>query len=498
MNYEELKELIQAGESYHTEFKHSLDKTFIEEACAFANSGGGRILLGVSDQGEIKGSKTDNVMRSRVQDTLRQLDPRIDCQVNLIQDVIEVYVPEGADKPYGCSKGFFMRMGANSQKLSRNEIIEFFQKEGRIRFGELRHPRADFEQDFDPAAFKDFLRLSGISPSLDRNTLLRNLNCLTHDNQLTNAGVLFFARDIDFILNHAIVVCALYKGNIKVDILDRKNFKGNLVDNIDNALLFVQRHTNEAIIIQSTQHTKVPDYPEVALREAIINAVCHRDYFFQSSHVMVEIYENRVEICNPGGLPTSLKPEEFGTKSVPRNPLIASLLHRINYIEKMGTGIERIRKAVEQHSGCTVEFKYDDFYTVIFRLKEPEKSVRTRSERVNDGGQEKEGRLVEKLGENDMIFTLSDKSKSKDELLSILHKTVGGRLVEKVGSRLAENQIKILVLLKHQPSMSKKRLAEITSISTTAIDKNIIKLKSLNLLKRVGPDKGGFWEVIDK
>lgn len=239
-----LTALLQAGESYHTEFKQSLDKAFVEEACAFANSGGGRILLGVADDGVIKGVDTSNVMRSRVQDTLAQIEPRLACKVEVADDnILVIHVPEGGEKPYGCSKGFFMRMGANSQKLTRNQIIEFFQKEGRIRFDELTHAKADFDTDFDPGALTRFVELAGISPSIDLQNLLRNLDCLNDEGKFTNAGVLFFTRNIDFLLNHAIVVCVLYKGVEKVHILDKKDFKGNLVENIDNAMLFMQRHT---------------------------------------------------------------------------------------------------------------------------------------------------------------------------------------------------------------------------------------------------------------
>ncbi len=476
MKYNELKNLIQAGESYHTEFKQTLDKSFIEEVCAFANSGGGRILLGVSDSGEIKGIKTDNSIRSRVQDTLRQIEPKLECRVNVIDDIIEVNIPEGREKPYGCSKGFFMRMGANSQKLSRNEIIEFFQKEGRIRFGELRHARSDFEQDFDPNAFSRFLNLSGISPNLDRNTLLRNLNCLTEDNQLTNAGVLFFARDIDFILNHAIVVCALYKGDIKVNILDRKDFKVNLVDNIDNAILFVKRHTNIALKIESTRHEEVPDYPEVALREAIINAVCHRDYFFKGSQVMVEVFENRVEISNPGGLPTDLKPEAFGTKSVTRNPLIASLLHRIDYIERMGTGIGRIRQAVTDHGGCTVEFIHNSFYTSIFRKKDRDeqlggkrrgKTSDNASGKKADGGQEKEDNFRSIFGVGSVYFR----------------------------SIFGENILQTLMLINNNSNITAKEIAENLKVSKRSVENYLSRLKANNFLERVGSDKTGCWKI---
>jgi ATP-dependent DNA helicase RecG len=364
-----LTALLQAGEGYHTEFKQSPDKSFVEEACAFANSGGGRILLGVADNGVIKGVDTGNVMRSRVQDMLGQIEPRLNCEIEAVGDVLVVKIPEGTEKPYGCSKGFFMRMGANSQKLTRNQIIEFFQKEGRIRFDELSHAKAVYPDDFDPDAFARFLTLAGISPSIDRETLLRNLDCLTADNRLTNAGVLFFVKDIDFLINHAIVGCVLYKGADKVHILDKKDFKTNIVDNINNAILFIQRHTNLRYKIEHLRREEIPDYPEVALREAVINAICHRDYFDKRANVLIEVFADRVVITNPGGLPSGLPPEEFGTRSVARNPLIASLLHRIDYIEKIGTGINRIHQAVAKHGGTELELRYNDFFTVTFHSK---------------------------------------------------------------------------------------------------------------------------------
>lgn len=172
------------------------------------------------------------------------MQPSLDVSIEIKDNLIIVDVPDGNDKPYACSRGFFIRNGANSQKLTRNEIIEFFQKEGRIRFDEMKNEKAVFENDFDERAFKDFLNLAGITHSIDRMSLLRNLDCITDDGKFTNAGVLFFARDIDFLLNHAIVVCVLYRGTEKVNILDKKDFKGNIVESINNAILFVKRHTN--------------------------------------------------------------------------------------------------------------------------------------------------------------------------------------------------------------------------------------------------------------
>ena len=129
----------------------------------------------------------------------------------------------------------------------------------------------------------------------------------------------------------------------------------------------MKRHTNVQYRIEKLQREEIPDIPDVALREAIINAVCHRDYFDKSANVLIEVFDDRVEISNPGGLPSGLKPSEFGRKSVACNPLIASLLNRINYIEKVGTGINRIKQAVAENEKSLVEFSFDNGFSVVFR-----------------------------------------------------------------------------------------------------------------------------------
>jgi ATP-dependent DNA helicase RecG len=127
----ELRELIASGEGYHLEFKEALDKSIVEEACAFANSGGGIILVGIRDDGTIKGIETDNRNRSILQDYLRVIQPNLPITIEAIDSIFLIRIPQGTEKPYACPKGFYIRNGANTQKLTRNEIIEFFQKEGR-------------------------------------------------------------------------------------------------------------------------------------------------------------------------------------------------------------------------------------------------------------------------------------------------------------------------------------------------------------------------------
>jgi ATP-dependent DNA helicase RecG len=159
----------------------------------------------------------------------------------------------------------------------------------------------------------------------------------------------------------------LAKGADKVNILDRKDFDGGIVADIEDALRFIERNTRTAYRIERLQRENIPEYPMKALREAITNAVMHRDWFFEGANVFVEIYTDRIEVVSPGGLPRGMTLADLGRKSVRRNALLADLLHRIDFIEKAGTGIKRIRDEVRQQGCPEPVFENNGFFTAIFR-----------------------------------------------------------------------------------------------------------------------------------
>ena len=143
---------------------------------------------------------------------------------------------------------------------------------------------------------------------------------------------------------------------------------------------FIDRNTRTAYRIESLRRENIPEYPMKALREAITNAVMHRDWFFEGANVFVEIYTNRIEVISPGGLPTGLKMAKLGRESIRRNPLIADLLHRIEFIEKAGTGIRRIRDEAREQGCPEPEFKVRGaFFVVVFR---PDPEVRALEDQV--------------------------------------------------------------------------------------------------------------------
>ena len=118
--------------------------------------------------------------------------------------------------------------------------------------------------------------------------------------------------------------------------------------------------------IEQLRREEIPEYPMAALREAITNAVMHRDWFNEGANVFVEIYSDRIEVSNPGGLPKGMLPSDLGHKSVRRNPLIADLLHRIEFIEKAGTGIKRMREEAKKYGSPEPKFDTTGFFTATF------------------------------------------------------------------------------------------------------------------------------------
>jgi ATP-dependent DNA helicase RecG len=132
MDIEELKFIIAQGEGYKLEFKESFSDSIGKEICAFANSKGGKILVGVADDGKIKGVTSSNVVKSRIYDMARNFDPPLRITVEEIEPVVIINVEEGINKPYSVNGRFYMRYGANSQQLKRDEIRDFFREENLI------------------------------------------------------------------------------------------------------------------------------------------------------------------------------------------------------------------------------------------------------------------------------------------------------------------------------------------------------------------------------
>jgi len=352
------------------EYKESFSSSLARELVAFANSVGGKILIGVRDDGTVAGVHDSNGLRAKVQDIARNCDPPVKVLVEPVEKVVVVHVRESENKPVQCREGFFWRQGAGTQKLSRDEIRDFFRSEGSVRFDLAVCPKFRYPRDFDRGKYDAWVKESGITRKGPVGDVLVNIEAAERAAGrlvLRNAGVLFFAKDVRHFFPQAYVTCLLARGREKANILDRKDFCGGVVSDIEESLRFIERNTRTAYRIEKLRREEVPEYPMRALREAITNAVMHRDYFEAGANVFVEIYDDRIEVSNPGGLPKGLTRAELGSRSVRRNPLIADLLHRIAFIEKAGTGIRRMREDAKKNGCPEPTFGANGFFTAIFR-----------------------------------------------------------------------------------------------------------------------------------
>ena len=348
MTPEHLHDLIAQGEGPTLEFKRALTKDLGRELCAFANSDGGTLLIGISDLGRIVGVADHNRTKSRVQRIAHSADPPIEVEIDAIDEVLRVTVPIQPHKPYSHGGRFFRRDRATSQQMSRAEIEDLFYAAGRLHFDRTPCPDFDIEGHLDDAAWAVFSRRAKVPDAMDRIASFRNLGLIGGNRRMTHAGAWLMARDIRTVTTSAHVSCALFLGRTKARIMDRRDFHGDVPSMIDGVTAWILTKINVELIVKSVRREERPELPEEALREAVVNAVAHRDYR-SPGNVQVYVFKDRVEIVSPGGLPAGMTKADLGAKSLPRNPLLFSMLYRMDVAEHIGSGIRRIVDGCREH-----------------------------------------------------------------------------------------------------------------------------------------------------
>ncbi|MBN2251877.1 MAG: putative DNA binding domain-containing protein [Candidatus Altiarchaeota archaeon] len=464
MDQRNLLFLVRGGESFNVEFKEDFSDSLGKEFCAFANSNGGKILIGVSDRGKITGINVTNRLVSQVHDVATNIDPRLQVFTEKVGDVLVVSVPEGVNKPYSVKGRFYMRRGTNSQQLTRDEIRMFFQKEGLVLFDEKVNPKFKLDVDFSPAAYNHFLEISKVSPVLERNEILENLDLLD-DSRIKNAGVLLFSKRVTKFFRNASITCVLFQGRENIKIIDQKEFVGDLYSNYRGAFEYlVSKLNTEYIIKGGGPRDEKLELPERALKEALLNAVGHRNYF-SPANIQINIFSDRVEIVNPGGLVPGLKIEELGRKSAPRNTLLFGLMQRMDLVEKAGTGIKRINDAMKAYKLDVPVIEADgDWFIITFR-------------RPN---------LQTESYESRMSLTRRPTQKpprNHPETTQIILSSVEKGILEEI---------------RIDKFVSRRVMGKNLDTSPNTIKDCLAKLKKGKILKRVGPDKGGYWEILIK
>ncbi|MBW1720026.1 MAG: putative DNA binding domain-containing protein [Deltaproteobacteria bacterium] len=452
MNMNELKKQISLGEDSRRQFKADVRNadSLAAEMAAFANSEGGVIFIGVADDGSLLGLPNKDVSRvnqlisntasQHVRSPLTVQTENISADNNRI--IIVLTVPKGIDKPYFDKNGvIWLKNGSDKRRVnSKEELRRLFQSVDQFHADELP-TKAGFDK-LDKLRFRDFLRdiyhqeFPEDPQSLTK--LLQNMNLAADNGMLNLAGVLLFAEKPEWIKPQFIVKAIRYPGNDihSTTYLDTEDFSGSLEKVFNDSLAFVMRNLHKIQAGRGVNAPGVPEIPESVFEELLVNALVHRDYLI-SAPIRLFIFDNRIEIISPGHLPNNLTVEKIlaGNSNI-RNPILVSYIAKgLLPYKGIGSGIRRA---------------LDDWQEIDFM-------------------DDREG----------CIFTVT------------VHRTTENSSVK--GS--VKSAVKILELLADTPEMTIPKLAKALGISTRAIEKQIAKLQKSNQLKRIGPAKGGHWQV---
>lgn len=445
------------------------------EICAFANTAGGRILVGVDDQGNKVGVRDQNRAKSEIQTSARNLDPPLVLDIEAVGNVLVVTVPSGPDKPYSANGLFYLREAANTQQMKREEIRAFFFREGLIRFDEQPCSRFVMERDFDSRKYAAFCRSTGIPRNLKRTDVLGNLQVLTGDG-MTNAGALLFSKRVPQFFLQASISCALFQGTTKTKILDQATFQGSIPENYNDAISYLMSHLNTEYVIRGGPREEILELPEVALREAVVNAIAHRDYR-STSYVQVSIFQDRVEVLNPGGLVSGLRMKDLGHVSRPRNLLLFSLMARMDLVEHIGSGIKRIREATRAHGLEPPRIEADgDCFSITFKRKSIHEAI-------------------ERLRGRDKGITPSAIGGVNEGVNEGANEGINEGINEGVNGGASGGVSLLLELIQRSPGLRTPQISKAVGVPVKTLERWIKKLKEDGFIEFKGSTKSGGYRV---
>ncbi|MCK4524439.1 putative DNA binding domain-containing protein [candidate division WOR-3 bacterium] len=350
-------------ESDKIEFKKStaeLNQSLID-LCAFANYGIGTVYFGISDDGNIIGQKISDDTIKRVSTTiLSSIEPRIYPNVYIDsikgKNILVVEIKNSPEKPYFYKGKAYKRIGTSNAYLSRYEVEKYLYERENPAYRFDKTINNEYNNAIDAKTVKWFLEKAKEERNLPVDTKENNKVTLSKlgllsQSKLNFAGIMTFGKEIQKYFTDTIIKCAFFEGVDKTGkIIDHIEIKDNVFIQIDLSLKFIVRNIRKFAQINSQTGRREEQYelPILAIREAVANAVAHRDYRIPS-HIDIMIFDDRIEIWSPGGLPLNIKISDLLKKhiSVLRNPTIAEILFLSGYIERWGSGIEKMNQLMQ-------------------------------------------------------------------------------------------------------------------------------------------------------
>lgn len=398
-------------EDQHTEFKRIWKDDYLKELCAFANSQGGVLYLGVDDNGKVLELKNLNAL-------LENLPNKIHANIGFFADVNRLTdMATGLDyigitiqpqqEAISYNGKYYIRSGSTTQELRGQELATFLMHKTKTHWDELPEPRATLA-DLDYKKIEWFVGMArekrGVSWEYSEEnipTILTNIEVLREDGQLNNAALLLFAKNPQKWFINSYIKCASFPTTKMVKpLLSHQMYGGNVFELVDKAVEFVSSRINASVSERTRGAAADIEYelPLQALTEAVVNAVVHRDYMSTAS-VQVMLFRDRLEVWNPGTLPIGMTIEKLCSKhrSIPVNPKLARAMFFAGYIDELGTGTtDMIDRCVEKGLRCPDFTEDGDFEITLWRPEKAEAGQDTGHETGQDIMQEVLRKLEER------------------------------------------------------------------------------------------------------
>ena len=450
----ETNNIVPKAESNIIEFKSTFNAGVIEALVAFANAKGGSVYVGVSDDSTVVGvDLKPETLQNWINEIKNKTAPALIPDVQVLtfdgHDIVLFSTIEFPIKPVSVKGKYYTRVRNSNHLLSLNEILNLHIKTFNSSWDyyiDVNHTVLDISDQKVETLMQMFNFHKKIPLETDVFLFLTKQE-LIRENKLTYAGFLLLMKE-----NAAISTIELGHFQDAIIIKDGMTLSTDLISELEEVLAFIRKHiSKEYIITGNPAREERWEYPLDALREIVMNMIVHRDYSHHGDSV-VKIFPDKIQFFNPGRLPDSIQEEDLlkgRYVSDCRNKLISKIFKEINWIEKYGTGISRITELFLNYglTAPTFENFQHGFMVTVFARKVVGSTI---SKNVPDN-------VPDNVPESRLIFLLNS---------------------------IRENK-----------SISIKELALLNNVDSKTIKRDLEKLKQKGLLRRIGPDKGGHWEV---
>lgn len=466
---------------------------------AFANADGGVIAIGVSD----KTRKIEGIDQhtEKLNELLRVpfdfCNPSVPVTCSYLpctdkdgneNRILLMEIPASSSLHTNQADEAFMRVGDKSRKLTFDERVQLMYDKGERYYEDTAVYDATID-DIDMDAVADYAKLVGYGKSPLQ--YLRENNGFVRTNkkgeeEVSTACILLFGKYPQKFFPRARTRFIRYEGvdekvGAEMNVIKDVTFEGTILNQVKKTIEFIETQVREHTFLgQHAQFVTKRDYPEFVIQEMTVNACCHRAYNIKGTEIQIKMFDDRLVFESPGKLPGQVKPNNIRHTHFSRNPKIAAFLKAYHFVKEFGEGFDRICREQEANGANVPSFRTDEFILKITVPKVAEKVQKQTGNVTENGGKvaENHNKVAEKVAEN--------------------HGKVTEKLKEKaaaLGDTLTANKIKILELMIEDPYISRADLANNIGISETSIYRNIEAMRG-KYLRRVGPDKGGFWEII--